>query len=346
MKKLNKINLIFIIACIVLIVTYIVQLTAYKKASKRYTEVIEDGKEYTISDAKYQVEGKAAVYPRNIREFMEKYKGNYEYSDIGVRLFKFINEDVNEIYKATNNKNEEEIKKEYDQNTSISEMNIESADDFVKLCKQINILKEAEKNNKFKESEFDIDTLASNNYYTKCVLNIYYDKNCRIAIRLDVPNSKDNPIKIENYNELSKIFDSYAGPVTEKMVEDTIDSYRKYGYKQLNEQFNRSSIRDIKAFYNKNKEFINSYKVYSEDDLVALSYEINAFEYHSSTVITYYTVEKATDDNKAYDVYNIKFRNSDSDGTGTFKFYLAKTTNVDPVLKVGAEERILDFDNY
>ena len=142
MKKINKINLLFIIICLVLIISYIVQLTAYKKTEKRLKEVVDDGKEYAISDKKFQVEGNASIYPRNLNKFMEKYKGDYESKDIGQRMFKFINEDINVIYNEYKDKDENAIKEAYGQNKKeISDLEIESVEDIIGLNKQISILK-------------------------------------------------------------------------------------------------------------------------------------------------------------------------------------------------------------
>ena len=97
-KSINITNLIFVVACLILVVTYIVQLTSYNNMQKRLKTTMDDNKDYTITNLKAVVEGNAAVYSRGLKEFMEKYDGDYESEDIGKRLFKFINEDLNVLY--------------------------------------------------------------------------------------------------------------------------------------------------------------------------------------------------------------------------------------------------------
>ena len=337
-KSLNITNLVFAVTCLILIITYIYQLTAYNNMNKKYKATMDDGKDYTISDSKYMVEGNASVYPRKLNEFMEKYDGEFESIDIGRRLFKFINSDLNVLYNEYKDKDDDAIKVAYGQNENdINSIKVVDQENALALFKQVKRIKDVKNDIKFKQSGFDIETMETNNLYAKCVLNIDYESNSRVSVVLRVPYNKNEEIEFENYSELEKIYKTYSGPITKDELEKVVDLYRDQAIKQFCEKFKRKSVNDVKSFYRNNTEFMNTFQVYSADDLFYISDQCLNYKFESSTKITYYTVEQAEGKNDLYSVYDIKYRNTDSDVTGTFKLYLAKKSNIDPVFKVSAE---------
>lgn len=336
----RKKSYLAIIVIIILIIIYIIQLIAYKKMIKKFNKTMDDGKEYSLSNKASIVEdNSAAIYPRNIKDFMTAYGGENSNLYIGQRIFKFINEDVNYIYNYCKDKDEETVRYNIGQNNeNINDIKISSPDDIINLNKQISLLKSVNMNNTFNKCSFELETIAKNNTYCRCVLNLEYDYNTRILIKLNIPYVKEEPIIIENYDPIDKIYENYNGPVKKEEINSLLDEYKDFAFYYFNQKFSEQSVGFTKSFYDLNEEFVQKYKIYSRDDLDSASMGFRGFSMTAGTKITYIDVEKSDVQDKNYEVWNFTFHNSENEGVGEFRFYLAKQSNISPTFKVSGIE--------
>lgn len=193
----KKIGIIATIVAVLIIIVFFMIINIYAKIkteeekinNKNNFENIKTG----VIEEHYQ---NGEIIPENDNFFTRLYDGTVKDEEIYEKLFLLVNYTIPSIKDSLKEKNEQEIKKYYNENKEkiLTSIGCENQDEFLKFKK---IIDKVDKN-KFKKAKYDIEKFIEEDEYVTVPIILEYE-NETIIIKLELlkRNSLENNVKFK-----------------------------------------------------------------------------------------------------------------------------------------------------
>lgn len=270
MKK-NKL-LVFI--CVILILTFFVQLIYFKNNNKS-----------NIQKAEKKENSEGIII--NIDDFYKYYSEiNISRDRLEKTIYKFVTEDLSQIMSETKDNNPEQNIQYYNSNAvKMSNIGIKSKDDFILIAEDLRNCTKSD-NAKIYEikTEFEEEYAKENDYYTFNLI-IKYTNSASSNIKCQIPinnngiektttsNNNDFKVYYSSNSEIAKINNKYNGLVNIEEMIMLINNFQN-SLKEIYDNTSLKSVNDISKYYNDNVEHFNRLGITSEKDFRTIVYQI------------------------------------------------------------------------
>lgn len=193
----KKIGIIATIVAVLIIIVFFMIINIYAKIkteeekinNKNNFENIKTG----VIEEHYQ---NGEIIPENDNFFTRLYDGTVKDEEIYEKLFLLVNYTIPSIKDSLKEKNEQEIKKYYNENKEkiLTSIGCENQDEFLKFKE---IIDKVDKN-KFKKAKYDIEKFIEEDEYVTVPIILEYE-NETIIIKLELlkRNSLENNVKFK-----------------------------------------------------------------------------------------------------------------------------------------------------
>ena len=193
----KKIGIIATIVAVLIIIVFFMIINIYAKIkteeekinNKNNFENIKTG----VIEEHYQ---NGEIIPENDNFFTRLYDGTVKDEEIYEKLFLLVNYTIPSIKDSLKEKNEQEIKKYYNENKEkiLTSIGCENQDEFLKFKE---IIDKVDKN-KFKKAKYDVEKFIEEDEYVTVPIILEYE-NETIIIKLELlkRNSLENNVKFK-----------------------------------------------------------------------------------------------------------------------------------------------------
>ena len=329
-----KNNRLLVYICILLILAIFVQLIYSKKDNEK-----------NIQQSEIKDESEGIII--NIDDFYKFYSEiNVSRDELEKAIHKFVTEDLSSIISETKENGPEENINYYNINAvRISNMGIESKDDFILIAED---LKNCTKSDNAKIYEIATgfeENYAMNNEYYIFDLIIKFTNSSASNIKCKIPmnnvnveksittNNKDFRILFSANSDLAQIFNQYNGPVKIEEAINTINNF-KNNLKNIYDETSLYSINDISRYYSEKQNELRSIGIVSEEDFHSIVYQIKNDLKWKENENNYYKFDLSEKyENSDYLGYKLTFLYNYSENLDV-KLYLCKSSSELPNIKI------------
>lgn len=272
MKKIIVLILTLIVA---LIIAVVVLFNAIKKEENNTIidmNSIEAPSNITESQSTEYVEN-LRIAPRNITIAMNQYEGPVTQGMLEKDLYKLIIKHIPHLYDETKNFSEEQIGEYFDNNKQeINNMNIYSRDEFILICKDIQISLTEQTKLDMPSPIIELTTCenTAENYSFELLLK-YTD--ARIIRLKTILSKTEERIEYQKYDELKDVFLKYNGPVTKQEIVHQVSTI-VVNAKKIYDSSKDVSLNKIMQHYDLNRSEFEKLCIYSEKDYADLTNQI------------------------------------------------------------------------